>query len=184
VSRDGTSRQRGSRPFFDEAALAASLLLRIVIMTTTPRRSRPTLRACLALFAAVVLPIAALQTGCIGGCGIGAVSDAPDGGTSGATVSNGEVTFEATHVSSSATIELPVKDSADVHETILGASFSGPDAAAFRVVGTYPIDVPAGHSVLLQVTFAPTHVGPASATLMVQTEEMGVSPIQVSGTGT
>ena len=76
-----------------------------------------------------------------------------------------------------------MKDSAYTQETILGASFSGGGASAFTVVATYPIAVPAGAEATLQVSFAPTQVGAFTATLMVQTEDMGISPITVTGTG-
>jgi hypothetical protein len=151
--------------------------------TTMVHRASSAFWLRLALAAAVVLPIAATQIGC-GGCGMAAVPDGPDGGPLGAHVGpNGVVVFDPTPVGTSTTIEQSVKDTANTHERILGASFSGPDAADFVVVGSYPIDVPAGTSVSLQVSFTPSHVGTSNATLMVQTEDMGVSPIQVSGTG-
>ena len=138
----------------------------------------------IALAAAVLLPAAALQIGC-GGCGIGAVAGSDgDGGEAVAQVDgSGEVVFQPTPIGVASTFQLSVKDSAYTHETILGASFSGAGADAFTVVGVYPIDVPAGAEVTLQVSFAPTQVGAATATLMVQTRDMGVSPIAVTGTG-
>jgi len=130
----------------------------------------------LVLAAAVVLPVAATQFGC--SCGMG-----PDGGSGAAHVdASGALVFDRLPVGETAIFHLTVKDSANVHERILGASFSGLNAGEFAVTGTYPIDVPAGTSVTLDVSFVPTMAGQAQATLLVQTEDMGISPIQVSGT--
>ena len=152
--------------------------------TTMVHRSRNSLWLRLVLAAAIVLPTAALEVGC-GGCGIGAVPDSPpDGGPVAAQVDgSGALIFQPTPVGTSSTFELRVKDSAYTHETILGATFSGPGAADFTVVGGYPIEVPAGAMVTLQVSFTPTQVGEVAATLMVQTRDMGVSPITVTGSG-
>jgi hypothetical protein len=124
----------------------------------------------------VVTATAALQTmGCFGGCGVGP-AEGPNSG-------NGSVTFDRTSVGASEVLPIPFQDSAFVDETITGASITGPDAAAFEVISTFPIAVPAGQSVEVQIRFSPTHEGDASATLVLETEEMGPSSVQLDGTG-
>jgi hypothetical protein len=121
--------------------------------------------------------VAAMVAASLGGCGCG-VGAAP-----GPNNDNGVVTFAAVPVGSSTQLQVPFQDSADTDETILGASISGPDAAAFAVIATYPIPLPAGTQVALEIRFTPTHTGPASATVVLQTENMGPSPVQLAGSG-
>ncbi len=111
------------------------------------------------------------------GCGCG-VLPAP-----GPNSDDGVVTFDSVAVGSSQQLEIPFEDSTDTDETIESVSITGPDAAAFTVVATYPIPLPAGSKVSLEIQFAPTHAGAASATLTLQTENMGPSPVQLAGTG-
>jgi hypothetical protein len=127
---------------------------------------------------AALAVIAAVHTmGCGGGgCGVG---PAP-----GPNSPNGMVTFNAVALGSSEQLGIPFQDSnPDASETITGATISGPDAAAFKVISTFPISIAAGDRVKVQIQFAPTHDGSSSATLVLDTQEMGPSPVALSGTG-
>jgi Abnormal spindle-like microcephaly-assoc'd, ASPM-SPD-2-Hydin len=112
------------------------------------------------------------QVGC---CGVGAAPGPMD--------VNGVVTFPPVTVGTSSQFQVPFKDSADTDEVIEGATITGPDAAEFSVIATYPIPLPAGTEVSLTMQFAPTQVGSSSATLTLQTKNMGPSPVQLEGTG-
>jgi hypothetical protein len=113
-------------------------------------------------------------------CGVGPVLD-QDGGA--AVNDAGVVTFDAIPAGTSATFAVAVKDSADVSETLLGATISGANADAFVVMSSFPVDVPAGQSVLVQVLFAPPASGTFTAQLVLMTEKMGPSYVQLQGTG-
>jgi hypothetical protein len=114
-----------------------------------------------------------LLTGC--SCGVGP-GQSPN-------VVNGVVTFDATAVGAPEQLTIPFQDSADVSETILSASITGPDAADFEVLTPFPVPIPAGTQVMLTIQFTPSHTGSASATLTLSTQEMGPSPVQLAGTG-
>jgi hypothetical protein len=116
---------------------------------------------------------ALLLTGCP--CGVGPVQSA--------NVVNGVVTFDPQAVGAPEQLTIPFADSADVSETLLGASVTGPDAADFEVLAQFPIAIPAGTQVMLELQFTPSHAGSASATLVLQTQEMGPSPVKLQGTG-
>ena len=97
---------------------------------------------------------------------------------------DGAVQFDPTQVGASETLTIPIKDTANVDETITAASLEGPGAGSFEVLSTFPIAVPAGTSVNVQVRFTPTTAGDATATLVLQTEGMGPSPVDLDGPGT
>ncbi len=120
-----------------------------------------------------VVAVALVQVGC--SCGVGP--------SAGPNNDDGVVTFPPVTVGSSQQLQVPFQDSADTDETIDGATITGPDAAAFTVVAKYPIPLPAGTQVTLEIQFTPTHTGSASATLTLQTQNMGPSPVQLAGTG-
>jgi hypothetical protein len=114
-------------------------------------------------------------------CGVGPI---PGQDAGPAYVSeDGTVTFEPTAVGTSAQFQVAVKDSADVAETITGASLAGYDPDAFRVTSSFPIDVPAGGSALVGVEFVPPSAGTFSAQLVLQTMKMGPSPVALEGAG-
>jgi hypothetical protein len=97
---------------------------------------------------------------------------------------NGAVIFNPVALGSSEELSIPLQDSdPSAHETLTGATVTGADAAAFQVISTFPIDIPAGSQAPVRLRFTPTHEGPASATLTVDTQEMGPSPVQLQGTG-
>ena len=118
-----------------------------------------------------------LLTGCPGlGCGVGPGANA--------NVVNGTVTFDPVLVGSSEQLSIPFQDSAsNTSETILGVTITGPDAADFTVLTPFPVDVPANEQATLEIQFAPTHSGSAAATLTLNTQGMGPSPVQLTGTG-
>jgi hypothetical protein len=119
-----------------------------------------------------------LLAGCL--CGASAVPTKDDGG--GAKVnSDGVVVFDKTEIGDSVTFKVPLHDTADVDETLMGATIGGADADSFELHARFPIDMAAGSVVHLEVEFHPTHAGKLDAELMVQTKEMGVSPIEMTG---
>lgn len=78
---------------------------------------------------------------------------------------------------------IPIQDTADTDETLLGVSVTGTNAADFTVQSTFPISVPAGTSQSLSVQFVPTNLGFETATLQLETESMGTSSITLQGYG-
>jgi hypothetical protein len=118
----------------------------------------------------------AVMTTYLVGCGCGV------GPSAGPNNDNGVVTFPDTATGSQEQLQIPFQDSADTDETIMGATITGPDAAAFTVIAKYPVPLPAGTQVNLEIQFAPTHLGTSTATLVLQTENMGPSPVQLQGT--
>jgi hypothetical protein len=116
-------------------------------------------------------------------CGVGP-EPGYQGTSDGGQISDaGVVEFNPTVLGATDLFTIPVQDTADVDETLQSASFSGPGAAAFQVVATFPIPIPAGTPVNLEVEFTPTVAGTSTATLNLQTADMGVSPIQIEGVG-
>jgi hypothetical protein len=112
------------------------------------------------------------------GCGCGAVPSPNQ-----TYVMNGAVTFPSVAVGSSMTVSVNFQDSANTSETITAATISGADAADFQVVSTFPMAIPQGEQVAVEIEFSPTQAGSASATLTLQTEKMGPSPVKLEGTG-
>ncbi len=137
--------------------------------------------ALLALAATIVVGAA----GCYLGCGVSPVpTHAPDGGTvTGAVDENGVVTFTAIPVGSSEAFSIPVKDTADTDETIMSAGLSGTGRANFVVLTTFPLFLPAGQTVMVEVQFTPDTPTVSEAELVLQTEKMGPSPMHLTGTG-
>jgi hypothetical protein len=114
----------------------------------------------------------------VGCCGVAPASDYDKMNKDGA------VQFDPTAVGASEVLTIPIKDTANVDETITAASLEGPGAGSFEVVSTFPIPVPAGTAVNVQVRFTPSAAGDTTATLVLQTEGMGPSPVDLDGTGT
>jgi hypothetical protein len=113
--------------------------------------------------------------GCPLGCGVAPVA--------GPNSQSGVVTFDAVVVGDSESLTVPFADTADVAETITGATLEGPDAADFEVLTPFPLPVPAGGSASVRIRFAPSHSGSSSATLVLDTQGMGPSPVDLEGTG-
>jgi hypothetical protein len=109
-------------------------------------------------------------------CGVGAV---PSSGTTATVASDGTVVFDAIAVGNSESFSIPVKESADTDETIVMASTSG----AFTVLSTFPIYVPRGTTVNVDVAFAPEARGRATADLVLATAKMGSSHVALAGDG-
>jgi hypothetical protein len=93
----------------------------------------------------------------------------------------GVVTFDPVSPGATALFSVAVQDSANVDETITGATLTGPGADAFDVASSFPILVPAGQQALVAVRFAPVAAGTFSAQLVLQTAHMGPSPVALSG---
>lgn len=127
--------------------------------------------------------------GCFLGCGIAVSPDAPatpsDAGivTAADLADGGVVTFAPVAIGDTERLQISVNDTADTDETLTGATFTGAGASSFQVVTSFPLFVPAGQSVLLQVEFTPVSSGTSSAVLVLQTEAMGPSPIPLAGAG-
>jgi hypothetical protein len=113
--------------------------------------------------------------GCSGQCGLivqpGAMSD------------GGFAAFYNVPVGTSTMVNVPIQDSANVDETVTGSAVTGSDAAAFKVLSTFPMSLPAGNSVSVAVEFTPQHAGTSTASLVLDTANMGPSPIQLEGSG-
>jgi hypothetical protein len=166
VAQIGTRRSAGSSRVYagTELAIAGTMNLRLGL-------------AVLAVMAAGVHTMGCADSGGVTGCGVGPAA--------GPNNQNGTVTFDALALGSSEDLVVPLQDSNPAaSETLMGASFTGPDAAAFEVISTFPIPIAAGAQVNVQIRFSPTHEGSSSATLVLDTEDMGLSPVELQGTAT
>jgi hypothetical protein len=94
----------------------------------------------------------------------------------------GVVTFLNVPPGSHEDFFVAVQDSSDVSETITGATLTGTGAAAFQVLALWPIPVPAGQQASVPVRFTPPALGTYSAQLILQTANMGPSPVALAGT--
>ncbi|HVY45479.1 MAG TPA: hypothetical protein VHB21_06345 [Minicystis sp.] len=149
----------------------------------------PSLRFASCLRAVVLLAVvgaSACLSGCIGfGCGAGPVPTQKHAGDTATVDRDGVVVYDPTDVGDAKRFAIPVKDTADVDEVLVGATVAGEDADAFEVRATFPIDMPAGATVHVEVEFHPKRAGTASAELLIQTQDMGVSPaIDLTGDAT
>lgn len=122
----------------------------------------------------VVLSIVGLA-GC--SCGVGAVPSSS--GDTAKVSQDGTVVFNAIPVGQTESFSIPIKESADTDETIVTASTNG----AFTVLSSLPIYVPRGTAASIEVSFAPSVAGNASADLVLGTEKMGNSHVALTGTG-
>jgi hypothetical protein len=118
---------------------------------------------------------------CFLGCSVAPLETSPDGGA--AYVDDaGTVVFNQIFVGDTEHFQVPLRDSnTDADETLESASLSGPNAEAFKVLSTFPMELPPGQTVYVDVAFAPQATGDASATLAIQTKMMGVAPVQLTG---
>lgn len=114
-------------------------------------------------------------------CGVGPTLD-QDGGVA-VVGDSGVVTFTSVQVGQAADFVVSLEDSADVSETILSATLTGPGADSFTVTSTLPIAVPAGQPVQIGIRFVPQTVATFTAQLQLQTMKMGVSTITLQATG-
>jgi len=141
------------------------------------------IRLGLAVLAVVAASASMLGCGGLGEnpCGVGPVNEpnSPNG------TLNGTVTFSAVAEGKSEDLTLPFADSNPAaSETLKDATISGPDAADFEVLSTFPIPIAAGTQISLTIRFTPSHTGSSTATLVLDTEEMGPSPVELQGTAT
>jgi Abnormal spindle-like microcephaly-assoc'd, ASPM-SPD-2-Hydin len=124
---------------------------------------------------AMLVAVTATLAGC--SCGVAPASNYKNVNDQGA------VQFDPTTVGTSEVLTIPMEDTVDTDEVITGASLTGPGAASFTVLTTFPMKVPAGSSVDVEVKFTPSAAGAASATLVFETEMMGPSPLDLEGVG-
>lgn len=117
------------------------------------------------------------------GCGVGAD---PGGARSSAGVvqADGSVHFTAIAPGTVESFPIPVRESADTTETIQSASVTGSAADSFQILSQFPIDVPKGQDVTVEVQFNPVAAGTFVAALMLQTAKMGTSQVLLFGTST
>jgi hypothetical protein len=115
------------------------------------------------------------------GCGVAPTLD-QDGGVA-VVGDSGVVTLPSVQVGQTADFVVSLEDSADVSETILGATLTGPGASAFTVTSTLPIAVPAGQPVQVGIRFVPSTVETFTAQLQLQTMKMGVSTVTLEAAG-
>ena len=99
----------------------------------------------------------------------------------GAMTDGGFVAFYGVQLGTSTTVNVPIQDSADVDETVTGSALNGSDAAAFKVLSTFPMSLPAGTALSVTVEFTPQHTGTSNANLVLETANMGPSPIPLEG---
>jgi hypothetical protein len=117
--------------------------------------------------------------GCSGQCGLVVPEFAAGGGD------GGMVTFAPLVVGQDESLSIPVQDSVSSGDTIIGASLTGNDLAAFRVLSSFPMVVPgpgeSGSPIVVQ--FTPTAVGTATADVLLSTENMGTTVVHLTGSG-
>jgi hypothetical protein len=117
---------------------------------------------------------AATSAGCAATCGLIAQP--------GFMTDGGYVAFSAP-VGASQTVNVPLVDSnATANETVTGSKLTGTDAAAFKVLSTFPMSLTAGNAISVSVEFTPQHGGTSTASLVLDTATMGPSPISLEGT--
>ena len=118
------------------------------------------------------------------GCGCGVAAD-PAGTTSaaGTVDSNGTVHFTAIASGTTESFPIPIKETAATSETIASASLTGSGASSFQILAQFPIDVPDGKDVTVEVEFAPPIAGSFEAELLLATSKMGTSQVPLVGTG-
>jgi len=121
-----------------------------------------------------------LASGC--SCGVGA-DPAGASDSAGSVSSDGSVHFTPIANGTAESFPIPVRETADTNETIESASLAGSGAASFRILSQFPINVPNGQDVAVEVQFAPSAPGTFAAELMLQTAKMGTSQIFLVGTG-
>jgi hypothetical protein len=146
--------------------------------------SRPSRIAITLCTVAVAAVGAASLPGCLGpgdGCGVGAVPTMGDAGTAASVSADGVVTFQTIPAGTSEDFQVTVRDSANTDETILSATLVGAGADAFKVVAKFPVYVPAGHGVPIDVQFVPPSASTFYAQLVLQTANMGPSPVSLVG---
>lgn len=117
-----------------------------------------------------------------GCCGVAADRQGPSS-SAGAVEADGSVHFTAIARGTTEAFPIPVKETADTSETIQSASLSGSGATSFKVLSYFPISVPNGQDVTVEVQFSPTSTGTFDAELLLQTAKMGTSQISLVGTG-
>ncbi len=115
-------------------------------------------------------------------CGVGA-DPAGTSNAAGSVDSGGGVHFTPIANGTAESFPIPVRESADTNETIESASLAGSGAASFQILSQFPIDVPNGQDVAVEVQFAPSAAGTFEAELLLQTAKMGTSQISLVGTG-
>lgn len=112
----------------------------------------------------------------IAGCGCG-VGPVPTRSSTASVESDGTVTFDPISVGRTETFSIPVRESADTDETIVSARANGD----FDVLSTFPIYVPRGSAVTIEVAFTPTRSGMHSSVLELDTAKMGTSRVAMKG---
>lgn len=114
-------------------------------------------------------------------CGAGAdPAAAPN--LAGSVASDGSVHFATIPSGGTETFPIPVKESADTNETIVSASLIGSGASSFQIRSQFPLAIPNGQDVAVEVEFTPTAVGTVDAELVLDTAKMGTSQILLFGT--
>ncbi len=121
----------------------------------------------------------------LGGAGCCGVSADPMGAHNavGVVASDGSVHFNGIQVGTAESFQIPVRETANTNETLVSATLTGTGAASFRVLSQFPIDVPEGQDVTVDVQFAPTGADTFDAQLSLQTAKMGTSQIPLVGVG-
>ena len=109
-------------------------------------------------------------------CGVNPIQSSGDTAD---VAADGTVIFKPIAVGQSATFAMPAKESADTDETLVSVRATG----AFQVVSSFPMYVPKGETVHIDVVFAPTAAGETTGELTLDTAKMGSMHVALKGTG-
>jgi hypothetical protein len=97
-------------------------------------------------------------------------------------MANGDVVFAPQPVGTEVSFALPIHETASgTSETLVSAMLQGTGKDSFAILSAFPIAIAADRQVTVDLEFVPQHSGDVSAQLVLQTEKMGMSTIQLSG---
>lgn len=108
-------------------------------------------------------------------CGVNPIQSSGDTAD---VAADGTVIFKPIAVGQSATFAMPAKESADTDETLVSVRATG----AFQVMSTFPMYVPKGETVHIDVMFVPTAAGETTGELTLDTAKMGSMHVTLKGT--
>ena len=108
------------------------------------------------------------------------VAPTPSTGETATVEADGTVVFKPIAIGTTVRFSMPIRESADTDETIIGGHSTN---GAFKVLTPYPIYVPRGETVQVEVSFTPSENGTVSSDLGLDTAKMGTSHVALKGTG-
>lgn len=108
------------------------------------------------------------------------VAPTPSTGETATVEADGTVVFNPLAVGKTASFTMSIRESADTDETIVGGHSTN---SAFKILTPFPIYVPRGEAVQVEVSFTPSESGTVSSDLGLDTAKMGTSHVALKGTG-